>query len=113
MKYLILAALLPLVTVPALAHSELDRMVPADGAVLSAVPERVSMNFVSDIRLTLVRVIHSDTHSEDLDLGDQSSFATQFAVPLSDFGPGIYQIEWRGLSSDGHAMKGSFSFEVD
>jgi methionine-rich copper-binding protein CopC len=33
------------------------------------------------------------------------------AVPEA-LGPGRYTVEWRGLASDGHAMQGSFSFEI-
>jgi len=27
-------------------------------------------------------------------------------------GPGIYEVEWRGLGADGHALNGTFSFTV-
>jgi len=54
-----------------------------------------------------------DHPSVELDLGDQKSFATEFVVPVEQMGSGTYQIEWRGLGIDGHAMTGEFMFTVD
>jgi methionine-rich copper-binding protein CopC len=36
--------------------------------------------------------------------------ATSLAAP--DLGPGLYTVDWRAMSADGHAVNGSFSFTV-
>ena len=113
MKYLIVAALLALSAAPASAHSKANKMEPANGEVISGVPENVTLSFVKKIRLIKVRMTHADKHSEDLDLGDQKTFLKKYSVPMNDLGSGVYLIEWRGLGGDGHAMKGNFSFEVE
>ena len=69
-------------------------------------------SFAKRIRLTRVRLIHGDRAPADLDLGDQKSFATRFVVPLAGMGSGLYRIEWRGLSGDGHAVRNAFTFRV-
>ena len=109
---LALTLLLALTSAPALAHSEKESMTPANGAVLDSVPETIELRFDDKMRLTKVGMTHAETHTEPLDLGAQSGFAQDFSLPLTSMGPGVYQIEWRGLGIDGHAMNGAFSFEV-
>ncbi len=112
MKALFLAGLLALAATLALAHSNLETTEPENGAVLSDVPTHIVLSFATSIRLTRVRMIHDGTGEVDLDLGGMTAFATHFMVPLADRGGGHYQIEWRGLSEDGHVMRNAFTFEV-
>ena len=112
MKTILLAGLLALAAPPALAHSDIDTTAPENGAVLAEAPPHIVLTFVKRIRLTRIQLTHGDQAPEDLDLGDQKSFATRFVVPLTDMGSGLYRIEWRGLSGDGHAMRNSFTFRV-
>ncbi|TMM51176.1 copper resistance CopC family protein [Sulfitobacter sabulilitoris] len=113
MKHHFLAAALSLLATGVLAHSPLKATTPADGAVAGAVPTEVTMTFMRDIRLTRVQATHADHDPVDLDLGDQTSFATGFALPLEGMGPGTYVIEWRGLGDDGHPLTGRFGFTVE
>jgi methionine-rich copper-binding protein CopC len=64
------------------------------------------------MRLTKVEMTHADTYAGPLEIGAQSGFVKEFSLPFVPMGPGVYQIEWRGLGSDGHPMNGTFSFEV-
>ena len=112
MKAILLAGMLALAAAPALAHSALDTTAPEDGAVLAQAPPSFVLTFANRIRLTRVRVIHDDGNTVDLDLDEHKAFATRFELPLKDMGSGLYRIEWRGLSSDGHAVRMSFSFRV-
>ncbi len=112
MKAFFFAGLLALAATPALAHSNLETTDPDNGAVLSDVPTHIVLSFTRSIRLTRVRMTHDGTGAVDLDLGGLTAFATRFTVPLSDMGGGLYRIEWRGLSEDGHVMRNAFTFEV-
>ena len=94
------------------AHSTTDGTQPADGAVLETVPEMVTLRFDNAIRLTKVELTHAEGGRETLDLTGFKSFETEFVLPVTSKGAGRYQIEWRGLGEDGHAMKGQFGFEV-
>ena len=109
MKAILPAAILALAASPALAHSALDATAPENGAVLAQAPHTV-FAFARRIRLTRVRMTHDDGNAVDLDLGRQTAFATRFAPPPVDMGRGVYRIEWRGLSGDGHAMRRAFAF---
>lgn len=106
------AALFALSATVALAHSEKEGTVPADGTVVEAVPETIELRFNDGMRLTKVEMTHAEKHTEALELGEQSGFVKKFSLPMISMGAGVYLIEWRGLGVDGHPMDGSFSFEV-
>ena len=112
MKAILLAAILALAASPALAHSAVDATAPENGAVLAQAPPHIVLTFAKRVRLTRVRVSHDDGNAVDLDLGGKTAFATRFELPLADMGRGVYRIEWRGLSGDGHAMRRAFAFRV-
>ncbi|MFT4784729.1 MAG: methionine-rich copper-binding protein CopC [Paracoccaceae bacterium] len=113
MRYKIgLAILMVLVGTSAFAHSKKEGMTPADGAVVETIPESIELRFNDGMRLTKVEMTHADTYAGPLEIGAQSGFVKEFSLPFVPMGPGVYQIEWRGLGSDGHPMNGTFSFEV-
>ena len=96
-----------------MAHSPLDGTTPANEATVAEMPTEVLMDFKGDIRLTRVTITHADTHSMDMDLGEQTAFTQEFALPMHNMGAGVYVVEWRGLGDDGHALNGTFSFTVE
>ena len=112
MKAILLAGMLALAATPALAHSALDATAPEDGAVLAQAPPNIVLTFTKRVRLTRVRMTHDAGDAVELDLGEQTAFANRFELPLKDMGSGLYRIEWRGLSSDGHAVRRTFAFQV-
>lgn len=97
----------------AFAHSNVETTTPANGSVMSALPNELSFSFSDDIRLTRVMLLFEDQPPVHLDLGDQKSFDRNFTLPLTAKGAGAYHIEWRGLGIDGHAMQGTVSFTVE
>ena len=113
MKAILLAGMIGIWATGAMAHSPLDATTPANEATVTEMPTEVLMGFKGDIRLTRVVITHADTHRMDVDLGEQTAFTQEFALPMHDMGAGTYVIEWRGLGVDGHALNGSFSFSVE
>lgn len=96
----------------ALAHSENESTTPADGAILDAAPEVLAMTFDQPMRLTLVRLTDADGAEVEVTRTDDMAPVTEFEAAPAEMGPGDYTLEWRGLSSDGHPMDGSFSFQI-
>ncbi|MDQ7070782.1 MAG: copper resistance protein CopC [Rhodobacterales bacterium] len=94
------------------AHSEMETTMPSNGATMGDVPENVSFDFTDEVRLTEVVMTHKNHPSVDLDLSGQKTFSRQIDVPVIGMGDGPYRFEWRGLDKDGHAMQGSFTFNV-
>lgn len=113
MKKFLLAGLIGAWASGAIAHSPLDATTPANEAVVSEMPAEVLLDFRGDIRLTRVAITHADTHSMDMDLGGQTTFTQEFALPMHDMGVGDYVVAWRGLGADGHALNGTFRFTVE
>ncbi len=113
MKNILLAGLAAFWATSALAHSPLDSTTPANEAVVTQMPTEVLIDFKGSIRLTRVSITHADTHRMDMDLGEQTAFMQEFALPMHDMGAGTYVVEWRGLGDDGHALNGTFSFTVE
>lgn len=112
MRPVFVAIVLGLTTTFAWGHSEIETSIPAEGAVLVEMPETVTLNFDEGIRITMAEVRLADAEPVPVELtGD--GFETEVALPVEDAGPGVYQVEWRGLSTDGHAMQGTLSFTVE
>lgn len=113
MKTILLAGIIGIWATGAVAHSPLKSTTPVNEAVVTEVPAEIGLDFKGKIRLTRVEMAHADHPSVDLDLSGNDGFISDYAIPLQGMGAGIYQIEWRGLGTDGHAMNGSFSFTVE
>ena len=113
MKQLATFAILSILATSAFAHSRVDSTTPENGAVIAEAPVEISFDFAADIRLTRVVMTYEDHPAVRLDLGAQTSFGQVFTLPLKAMGAGSYNIEWRGLGEDGHAMQGNFMFTVD
>lgn len=113
MKNILTAAILLSFARAAFAHSPLEATIPADKEVLERAPTEVTLDFKGEIRLTRVTSSHEGQEAQPLDLGAQTSFASDFIVPFDAAEPGLYMIEWRGLGDDGHPQNGSFTFTVE
>ena len=112
MKNVVLAGLVGILATGALAHSPLERTVPADQMAVADVPTEIIMVFKSEMRLTRVTMAQADTEL-DLDLSGHDGFITDYAIPLEATQSGTYSIMWRGLGVDGHALNGTFAFVVE
>ena len=110
-------ALVPVLTVlsggAAFAHSKQEVTFPKDGAVLSASPGVVSMRFDMPMRVTVIKLTSETTGGTfELARSDGMQPVTDFRATPPTLPNDRYTVEWRGLSTDGHAMKCRFSFEV-
>ena len=96
----------------AFAHSEKKRTTPVDGAQLTKTPEMIRMVFEDLMRITMVRLVNTDGTEMPLERGTGLEPSHEFHAEPETLAPGSYTVEWRGLASDGHAMQGSFSFDL-
>ena len=94
------------------AHSKEETTFPEDGAVLAAAPDVVSMSFDAAMRITMIQLTSEAGDTFELERSDAMEPVTEFRATPPPLPEGRYTVEWRGLSSDGHPMKGRFSFEV-
>ena len=101
-----------LAATPLLAHSEKQGTTPEDGAQLAETPEMIHMVFADPMRVTMVRLLNADGADMPMERGTGLEPSLEFHAVPEALIPGSYTVEWRGLASDGHAMQGSFSFEI-
>lgn len=95
------------------AHSKVTITEPENKAVLQETPTAIKLNFANKIRLTKVTLQRAEQEVIDLDLSNDKGFKNKFSLLNTSKGNGLYKINWRGLSIDGHVMQGKFSFTVE
>lgn len=96
----------------ALAHAKKSGTTPMDGAQLSETPEMIHMVFDGPMRITMVRLTDADGAEFPVARGTGMEPSLEFHAEPEPLAPGRYTVEWRGLAADGHAMQGSFSFDL-
>lgn len=107
---LALAAILATATA-ALTHSKAEETSPVDGSSVETV-EVIELRFDDPMRVTAITLSGPDG---DLEITRETGLdpVTEFrAMPPENLPAGAYSVDWRGLSSDGHVMQGSFGFMV-
>ncbi|MCL3860569.1 copper resistance CopC family protein [Actinotalea sp. K2] len=108
------SALIIVLAGPSAAHDVLESSVPAAGAVLTEQPTQVLLTYSAQ-QLDLgagVQVTGADGAGwADGDVVIADRTLTQ---PLREGMPaGVYTVQWRSVSSDGHAIDGDFTFTLD
>ncbi|WP_299970783.1 copper resistance CopC family protein [uncultured Roseobacter sp.] len=96
----------------AVAHSEKQGTTPVDGAQLTETPEMIHMVFADPMRITMVRLVNAEGSEMPMARETGLEPTLEFHAEPEPLAQGNYTVEWRGLASDGHAMQGSFSFEL-
>ena len=96
----------------AAAHSRPDATVPANGEVATAAPAVIAISFDKPMRVTWIELTDAGGNAFALERTDEMAPVTRFEATPPPLPAGRYTVEWRGLSADGHPMRGRFSFEV-
>ncbi|MCR9089711.1 MAG: copper resistance protein CopC [Rhodobacteraceae bacterium] len=94
------------------AHSIKEATIPADESVLTTAPDTIGMEFDTPMRVTMISLTDQDGTLHELTRNDAMEPVTDFRAQPPRLPPGIYRIDWRGMAEDGHAMQGSFRFEL-
>jgi len=94
------------------AHSKKEATVPADGSVIAASPEAISMTFDMPLRVTLITLTDQTGAEHTLTRSDNMQPVSNFSAQTPELPAGRYNVAWRGLAVDGHPMQGEFGFEI-
>jgi putative copper export protein/methionine-rich copper-binding protein CopC len=113
----LLAALLAGTTAaPLVAHPTLRRSVPGAGDTLRTSPRELRLTFSEAVEhsLSFIKLFGSDNRVVPLSpvsasQGDRSTLTVAVADPLP---PGSYTVAWQAAGSDGHPVRGRFTFVV-
>ena len=108
---LLLALLAPTAV---LAHAELETSTPTDGAT-------VESPFAGPIVLDMTEALADGSEAELLDPGGNviasanvdGPGARMTIVLDAALAPGVYEVRWTGVATDGHVDRGTFDFTVE
>ncbi|MBT1034961.1 copper resistance protein CopC [Canibacter sp. lx-45] len=102
------------------AHSH-DKLVvtdPVANSVAAAAPEKISLTFNNDVintnEGTVVEIKNAtgEIVSNGVPKINRNTVTQDFAAKIKGAADGIYVVNWRVVSSDGHPIEGSFKFGV-
>jgi copper transport protein len=114
-RALLTIAALFILASPLLAHTALNVSFPAKDEVLDTSPAELILIFTERIDLRLARVRLLDAEGAEILLGELHAgdsvkvVVAPVAAPLS---PGNYTVAWQVMGTDGHPVRGQFSFVV-
>jgi methionine-rich copper-binding protein CopC len=110
------AAWLLVLCAPLLAHARLVEMFPREGATLSQSPEQVRLRFSEPIEAEFdpLKVYDSKGNRVDRDDArvDPDDARVLVADLEADLPEGLYKVEWRITSVDGHVVGDTYRFAV-
>jgi copper resistance protein C len=88
------------------AHTNVASTSPKSGAVLEQSPPTIEINFEHAVRMTSVVVLAAGRPERKLQFSPSDSAST-FTVTDPSLAAGRNEIQWKGLSRDGHVISGS------
>jgi len=113
---LLLAAMLSIATLnaqPASAHAARVSADPADNAVLTAGPDRVTATFNERLQTTFAAMTVVGPDGTLWSTGEPTVQGAVVGIGLRPLGPaGTYTVNYRVTSADGHVVSGSWSFRL-
>ena len=97
----------------ALGHAQLMHAEPGANATVTA-PKTIVLHFNEALERRLSNFKLTNTDGEAIAVAPaQSSDAKALeATPSAPLAPGLYTVSWTVAGSDGHPMKGTYSFTV-
>jgi copper resistance protein C len=93
------------------AHDTLVGTDPADGSTVAEVPDHVTLTFGEPAQALGTEVVVHGPNGEALSVGPAQlagNAVTQDVAPVRP--AGVYTVEWRVTSQDGHPVSGTFTF---
>lgn len=97
---------------PAFAHDTLLESDPADGTIISEVPEQATLTFSADPTQQGAEALVIDADGNETELTDPVIDGRTATWDLSGVSEGANQIVWTVISSDGHRIDGTIDFIV-
>jgi len=95
----------------ALAHAKLEMSVPAANSTVAEMPAEIMLHFSEATKLTAVSIVKEGSKDKQvLKLPSDASTMQMIAAP--NLTPGVYVIDWRGVSDDTHIVQGTVKFTV-
>lgn len=97
---------------PAHAHNSLSDSTPKDGAVLDAAPATVNLKFLATLPPQGTTVTITDPSGASAVAGTATFDGPTVMVPLRPTVAGLYTVDYRVPSTDGHPVTGKVRFTL-
>ena len=94
------------------AHASLDHAEPRGGSTVETAPREITVWFTENLEPAFSTIDVRDAEGARVDQGKAQVSETGMRVGLKPLPPGTYKVHWRAVSTDTHAIEGSFSFQV-
>lgn len=115
----LVAVVIGAVVAPAalLFHTELKSSVPERDSTVKGPPREVTLTFSGKVnpKLSSIQIVRPADSSEVMKLViDTKAAGKELHAPLTrPIPPGRYVVRWKTAASDGHVVRGAYSFSVD
>jgi hypothetical protein len=97
-------------------HLGLKRSEPAKDAIVTKAPTAITLWFTERPELAVTTISLLDANSAKVVLApprlDVADGATVIADVKGGLPPGVYRVQWKTSSHDGHPVRGEFAFTV-
>lgn len=101
-----------LATGPAFGHAKLLESSPAAGAEITGSPPSLTLTFNENVRLGVLKLTTAG-HAVPVVIDPKPAEARVITVKLPPLTAGAYEVQWSALTpSDGHVVKGKYSFVI-
>lgn len=95
------------------AHALLRQAVPADGSVVQAMPENLSLSFSEAAHLVALSMQKQGDAQAQKIAPLPADASLKFTVPAPKLGPGVYTLRYRVVAADdNHVTSGTVTFSV-
>lgn len=96
-------------------HLRLVKSAPSSGEVVTTMPTEIRLWFSQkpEVGLTTVKLLRADSTAVEVPKVVSTEDSLSVRVPLDKaLVPGTYIVSWRSVSKDGHAVRGSYNFNM-
>jgi methionine-rich copper-binding protein CopC len=96
-------------------HLRLVKSAPRDGEIVTSLPTEIRLWFSQkpDAGLTTIKLMREDSTPVELGKVIKTEDSLSVRVPFEKaLVPGTYLVNWRSVSKDGHAVRGSYHFNM-
>ena len=103
-------------SLPAQAHADLVKTLPAQEDAITAPPEELRLTFTEGVELAFSDVSVTGSDGAEIEIGDLSLDPEDnktLIVPIEGgLASGTYSVEWTVVSTDGHKVEGSYDLDI-
>ena len=96
-------------------HLRLVKSAPRDGELVTSIPTEIRLWFSQkpEVGLTTVKLFREDSTVVELGKVARTEDSLSVKVPVENaLVAGTYLVTWRTVSKDGHAVRGSYHFNM-